>query len=253
MSAVLASAEALRLELSPWQHEVRLSAVNADLADAKQTLGLEPYAEHDGKPACDYCGRSHPPAGLEDQSLGGPQVHECHDSEDCASARAAREPDWIDSQFRHWRIDWAKYNEAEAYREQLAARSTYGGGIYRLADEADPEFVLALAAVERAVEANLNAVGEAHLLRLAAARPEPEPEPRQPPAVQLHGRLCASRECDHMTMRCPDNRTHTLGGMRAHRGVTDAAAALGHRAVLAGRLAAACPYPARQPARTPPD
>ena len=110
-------------------------AADADVPDrqaAKIALGLEPVTEPDGPPpSCGYCGRSDPPGGLEDQSMGGPAVHECNDSADCQSARAQAEPMWLDKQFRAWPIDWDKYRRIQQYNAQQAARSRWGGGIYQ--------------------------------------------------------------------------------------------------------------------------
>ena len=110
------SAEELRLELAPGWAELALAAgTDSDLAEAKIVLGLEVRAEPDGEPHCDFCGRSAPPSGLEDQSLGGPPVHECNNAEDCQSARAEREPAFIDHQHPDWRHQW------DAYQRNLIA------------------------------------------------------------------------------------------------------------------------------------
>ena len=62
------------------------------------------------------------------------------------------------------------------------------------------------------------------------AAPAVYDQPSQPPKS---ARLCADKQCDHKYLTCPDNRTHLLGGLRAHPHVTDAASALGRKAVLA--------------------
>jgi hypothetical protein len=80
-------AEELRLALSPVS-EVALSASAPEVEEAKAALGLETRAEHDGEPACGWCGRSSLPGGLADESLGGPEDHACVDAGDCADARA---------------------------------------------------------------------------------------------------------------------------------------------------------------------
>jgi hypothetical protein len=108
---------------------------------------MEPRAEPEGDPPnCSWCGRSAPPAGLEDQSLDGPLVHECRDSQDCQSARSQREGYWLDKQFKLWRVDLDKIRRIQQYAAEESARSRFGGGIYRLSQNVDdPEFVLALA------------------------------------------------------------------------------------------------------------
>lgn len=200
------------------------------LTAAKAALGLEVRAEHDGEPACDWCGRSDPPGGLADESLGGPQVHACVDGDDCARARAAAEPLWYDNQHRGWRISWEKYREVLAYEAEQARHSQWGGGIYRLtADLPEPEpdqlFLAALAEVRDMVEGKA-----ARYLELAAAT---VPAPAPAPAKTGISRRCREPGCTHTTMRCPDNRRHTLGYFREHPQVHDAASAAARRDMLA--------------------
>jgi hypothetical protein len=212
-------------------------AADPDLPEhqaAAVALGLNVRAEHDAEPACDHCGRSAPPAGLEDQSLGGPPVHECWDSEDCARTRAEREPMWLDKQFKFWKIDWDKYRRMVAYQQEQAAHTKYGGGIYALSQNVDdPQFVLALAHVRDMADAKaphyealFERVGELQLTTAALpgvhapATPQARPEP-----VKFD-------PWGH-TLAAAHNRTHLLGHHRQHPHVHDAASALARKKVQA--------------------
>jgi hypothetical protein len=102
-----------------------LLALGADPPDAdhlqaaKVALGLEVRAEPDGPgPSCGWCGRSDPPSGLADESMGGHEVHACVDGTDCAATRTQREPMWLDKQGKWWKIDWHKYQEIQQYQAQ---------------------------------------------------------------------------------------------------------------------------------------
>jgi hypothetical protein len=173
----------------------------------------------------------------------------CRDEAACQSAREAALPGWVDHQFPAWRAKWARYRRAEeaqkavaayqrerqeAGRRELEWQRSHAWGAYhadQLAaweQQVTPEFTAALSMVRDMVEAKASGYLELsgpEPVELSAPAPEPEP-----PKL---ARLCADRECTHHTMRCPDNRTHTLGHLRSLNGVSDAAAALGRRNVLA--------------------
>lgn len=214
-------------------------AADPDVPDhqaAKVALGLEPRAEHDAEPACDWCGRSAPAGGLEDQSMGGPASFECHDGTDCQEARQAAEPMWLDKQFKFWRIDWDKYRRIQQYQAEQAARTRFGSGIYALSQGVeDAEFLVALGHVRDLVDQraagyleSFERVGE-KALELAAGIHDPatsEAEPEQVPEPVKFDQFAH-------TLRNPANRTHLLGHHLQHKGVTDAAAAMAHRDVQA--------------------
>jgi hypothetical protein len=230
----ITSAEELRGGLSGLPGRTLALALTADpdashLQVAKAVLGLEPRAEPDGSPACGWCGRSKPPGGLADESLGGPEVHACADGADCAKTRAEREPAFIGHQFPGWQADYRKYQAAQAadYRRYQAAQEYqrelaegYRGGIYNpsfrpyyelTADEDEPSQLelAALAEVRDMVE------------RRALEWLEPEPVvtlTAPPPVIKFD-------PWAH-TMRNPAHRAHTLGHMRQHPRVHDAASAL---------------------------
>ena len=195
-----------------------------DLQAAKTAFGLEVRAEPDGEPHCDWCGRSDPPGGLADESLGGPEVHACVDGDDCAETRTQREPMWLDKQFKFWKIDWDKYRRIQQYQAEQAARSRWGGGIYALTpdEEPDPEFTAALEQVRLAVEHRLDDYAAAAEVTLAA----PVPDPAEPAPVNKFD------PWGH-TLRHPRHHQHLLGHHRQHPHVHDAASALGRKAVLA--------------------
>jgi hypothetical protein len=127
----LGTVEQLRLALSPGWVTLALAArTDPDLAEARVVLGLEPRAVHDAEPACDWCGRSKPPAGLFNMSGDGPPQYECNDTDDCLVARAKREPLWISQQYPSWQVDWQKYRQAEAARYQMMPQ---WGNVYQRA------------------------------------------------------------------------------------------------------------------------
>ena len=182
------STESLRGELAGVS-VLALAAGDPSASDyhaAKIPLGLAPRAEHDGEPACDWCGRSNPPGGLEDQSLNGPPSHECHDSASCQTTRAEREPGWLVNQGgRWWRVDWQKYQEVQQYEAAQSARSRFGGGIYQLSQNVDDEFMVALAHVRQLVDQRAVGYGELfeRVGELALAAGTAEPEQAPPPQV----------------------------------------------------------------------
>ena len=234
--STIASIERYRGELAGF--DVLMLAADPDVPDhqaAATALGLHPRAEPDGPPpSCGWCGRSDPPGGLEDQSMGGPPVHECVDGASCQGARASQMGYWMDKQFKVWRIDLDKMRRVQQYEAEQAARSRFGGGIYQLAgDVEDPEFILALAHVRDAVDQrapgyleSFDRVG-AKALELAASLPgitDPA-TPQAPPEPVKFGHW------DH-TLQNPANRTHLLGHHLQHKGVHDAAGAVARREVL---------------------
>jgi hypothetical protein len=155
---------------------------------------------------------------------GGSTDMHCQDEQSCQASRETSEPLWFDNQHRGWHIDWQKYREVLAYQAAQAARSRYGGGIYQLSrepveDELSELDYAALTEVRLAVEHNLAARIDAAELRLAA----------EPPAAPVP----APARFDPWghTLRHPGNRTHTLGHLRQHPSVHDAASALGRKAV----------------------
>ena len=116
-------------------------------------------------------------------------------------------------------------------RPSRPPRSRFGGGIYALTgpdDELSALDYAALSEVRLAVEHCMEGHAAAAVVTLAA--PAVYAQPGQPPKFT---RLCADHQCDHKTMLCPDNRTHTLGHHRQHPHVHDAASALARKAVLA--------------------
>jgi len=208
---------------------------DADRQTAKALFGLEPRAQPDGEPHCDYCGRSSPPSGLEDQSLGGPPVHECNDSADCQTARAEREGKWIDRTWKTWPIDLQKYRAAQEYERELEARKWQTGDIYRNVGYQlsapvwqDPDELTALdyAALEQvrlAVEHNLERRAPEYLELTGISDPATPQAP--PPVIKFD-------PWGH-TLAAQHNRTHLLGYHRQHRQVTDAASVLARKAVRA--------------------
>lgn len=198
----LSSAEELRLAMTPVT-ALELAASDPQEAEAKVALGLETRAQPDGSPACGWCGRSNPPGGLADESLGGPQVAACRDGQDCAAARAKREPRWIDAQFPGWRSDWKRY---------LKAQQPAGVGLAQGSPDEDlsPEFLAALSMVRSMVEDKAAGWLEpaAGALELSAQPVRHQPAP--PPVV-------SSGYWGH-TLRNPAHRTHTLGHKVTHRG-----------------------------------
>lgn len=237
MISELADLEEFRLSLSPVTG-VALSQAEAELAEARTVLGLETRAEPDGQPHCDWCGRSDPPGGLRDESLGGPEVHACADTDGCVAARADRESAWIDSQHPDWRVDWAKYLTAQQYERELAEQKWQTGDLYRNAgyqltgDEADPEFLAALSMLRDMVDERVPGFLEGYdsadePVELSAPWPAIYNQPAAPPPWAMFD------PWGH-TMRNPAHRHHTLGHMRAsHQGVHSAADALGRKAVSA--------------------
>ena len=183
-------------------------------------LGLNPRAEHDGEPACDWCGRSDPPSGLEDQSLNGPASFECNDSEDCQGARAERQNYWMDKQFELWPIDFEKLQRIRRYEAEQSARSRFGGGIYALSQDVDDaEFLVALGHVRDMVDSrsagyleSFERVGEKALALAAGihdpAAPQAEPEQAPPEPVKFD-------QFAH-TLRNPADGTHLLGHHLQH-------------------------------------
>lgn len=204
----LSSAEELRLAMTPVT-ALELAASDPQAAEAKVALGLETRAQPDGSPACGWCGRSNPPGGLADESLGGPQVAACRDGQDCARTRAEREPQWIDAQHPGWRERWQRVLDHE--------QQTYGGtpgprqGNWQLSDPSPLELA-ALAQVRDMVERRaadwLATSGPEPPLQLAA--PPVHGQPAPPPVV-------SSGYWGH-TLRNPAHRTHTLGHKVTHRG-----------------------------------
>ena len=239
---MIASAGDLRLELAPaGSGAVALAAGwEPELAPAKVVLGLNPGAEPDGSPACGWCGRSHPPGGLADESMGGPEVHACTDGQDCATARDQREPGFIDHQYPRWRQQYDEYQRKreEEARKLVEWERSHAWGVYhpeQLAaweQQVTPEFAAALAMVRDMVDER--AAGYLKLAerlggeQLELAAPAVGDQPAGAPEL---ARQCADRECRHQDMRCPDNRTWTLGHYRSLPGVPDAAAALARRTV----------------------
>jgi hypothetical protein len=229
-----------------------------DREAAAAAFGLQAEVEPDtpgaevGKDACSWCGRADPEGGLtesyprpappppavdidtgqlmpvtapEPAEVPNPGDAHCQDEQACQASREAAEPLWFDSQHHGWRISWDKYREVLAYQAAQAARSRYGGGIYQLSrepveDELSAQDYAALAEVRLAVENNLTARIEAAELKLAAELPAPA----EPAPVRLFDPWAH-------TMRHPANRVHTLGHHRQHPHVTDAASALGRKAV----------------------
>jgi hypothetical protein len=235
--AVISSCEALRLSFLTEPEQLELAAAEDDAHHAAATLaGLEPWAEHEAEPACDWCGRSSPLSGLADESLGGPPNFACHDTEDCQKARDLRLEKWMTSQTPWWRIDWQKYLASLRAEQEIRARARYGGGIYQLTD---PLELAALAEVRELVEGKAVPLAESivdmrELVALAVSQqPLTWPAAYDQPGPAPFARLCGDSGCDHTTMRCADARTWTLGHHRQFRGVTDAGAALGRKAVLA--------------------
>lgn len=163
------------------------------------------------------------PPGTPVPVVPNPGDQHCANETDCQAAREAAEPLWFDSQHRGWKVDWDKY------RESLAIQESYRGGIYapghrgywELSREPDDELseldYAALAEVRLAVENNLTARIEQ--LRLTAGPPAPVP------AAPVRFDPWAH------TLRHPGNRTHTLGHLRQHPSVHDAATALARKAV----------------------
>jgi hypothetical protein len=188
---------------------------DADRQTAKAFFGLEVRAEPDGEPHCDWCGRSSPPSGLADESLGGPEVHACVDGDDCAASRAEREGKWIDRTWKTWAIDLQKYRAAQEYERELEARKWQTGDIYRDVGyqltapvwEPDEELTAldyaALESVRLAVEHCMEGHAAQAELRLTA------PEPPAP--IMLPG--CGGPDgCTHHTLMCPRKRGHLYQG-----------------------------------------
>jgi hypothetical protein len=231
--AVTASVEELRLASSPLTGAGTARPVTGD-ETARIALGLEPFTEHDGEPACDWCGRSDPPGGLADESLGGPPVHACHDEGTCYRTRDERLPGWVDRQFPGWRDSWAALQAAWDQDYQPAALSAPPAW-EPSRDEASPEFLAALAMVREAVDERvpgslLCLSDRARALELSAAAPDCQPPPPDCPPAPPPA-LVTWDPWAH-TMRADRNRHHTLGHLLASQpGVHSAADALARKAV----------------------
>lgn len=107
--------------------------------DAQIALGLDPHVEPDepgspgktpcklcnlnGGPHCGWCGRTHPPGGLDKL---GTNAHECRDEASCMAHHLAREPEWADHQMPEWRQDYQKYLDAERKRLEASKQTAYG-------------------------------------------------------------------------------------------------------------------------------
>lgn len=261
----IATEEQLRgglARLAPVTLALALTAADRDPGTDREAaaaaFGLQAEVEPDtpgaepGTDACSWCGRADPEGGLTDQyprpappppavdidtglsmpaaapepaEVPNPGDQHCANETDCQASREAAEPLWFDSQHRGWRISWQKYREVLAYQAEQAARSRWGGGIYRLSREPDEELseldYAALSEVRLAVEHCMEGHAAQFELKLAAGQPAPVPEPA--PVIRFD-------PWGH-TLRHPRNRTHTLGHLRQHPQVHDAASALGRKAV----------------------
>lgn len=203
-------------------------AADPDVPDrhaAKVALGLNARAEPDGPgPHCGWCGRTSPAGGLEDQSLGGPQVHECVDSAGCQAARSQREGWWIDKQYKLWHVDLDKIRRVQDYERQMALKTQYGGGIYSLTD---PLELAALSDI-RAM-ADQRATGYEELFVRVGEQLELT-APSQPAAPEIRPEPVKFDPWGH-TLAAAHNRTHLLGHHLQQKGVHDAASAMAHRDV----------------------
>jgi hypothetical protein len=121
----------------------------------------------------------------------------------------------------------------QAYEAAQKLHSQWGGGIYQLtADLPEPEPDEELSRLELAALAEVRDMVDRRApayLELAAPQALADPATPQapPPAIKFD-------PWGH-TMRGQHNRMHTLGYLRQHRQVTDAAAAVGRKAELAAR------------------
>lgn len=235
--------EELRLSFLTEGEQLRLAAEPEDAAhQAIALFGYQLVAEPDGSPpTCDWYGRHDPSGGLADESLGGPANWACVDTEGCTLTRWRREPEWLNHQVPGWRADYERHQAAMADLAWLRQRAYAWYHPEQMRTwELNPEFCAALEAVRLAAEPRALELAEGirdsrEFIGLAADQQPPLtwPAAYDQPGPAPFARLCGDSGRDHTTMRCADARTWTLGHHRQFRGVTDAGAALGRKAVIA--------------------
>jgi hypothetical protein len=166
----------------------------------------------------------------------------------CMATHLAQEPEWADHQVPQWRQDYQKYLDAERKRLEAASHLAWAAyhpkefGAQRAQIETQERQLQALAAEFAPPDSFYSdfavalAKRNSDAVELAASVSDEDlgigaPDTEGPAPFQMEPGH--SDNCDHITLRCPWNRTHLHGAVRTPSRA-DAASTLAWRTARSG-------------------